>query len=153
MVAHQGGRPQVTLKEFIVGYPRDFALRNFDLVADGRAGVLREFPCDARVANLDGALWPAILIMGSLRFGVLKSEGRNPKSERNPKSQARTPPTLVGGRRNGVGAPGGVVGAEHWLGPDGLGTARMGRASAFGLRFSFGFRSSDFGFAYRRPAG
>jgi hypothetical protein len=71
---------------------------------------------------------PAIFIMEILRFGVMKSEIRNPKSEGNPKSEARSQ------RRSGNAQE-----ARESI-------CRRRRArNCFGIRHSEFFRHSDFG--------
>ena len=81
---------------------------------------------------------PAIFIMESLRFGVMKSEIRNPKSERIPKSKIRSssshwPRAAVGRCLRGL--PGRYRG---WL-------TRQPIDMGFGLRTSGFLRHSGFG--------
>src|ERR1035437_14634 len=64
---------------------------------------------------------------GNARLAALKSEGRNPRPEIRPKSEIR-----------------------EWLEPLDRYSARVAMDSGFGLRISFGLRSSGFGFGPSR---
>jgi len=69
-----------------------------------------------------------------------KSEIRNPKAEGRPKSEIRNPHVAAGPEMVITGVT--RVGNETHESE----TARSWLVSVFGLRISFGFRPSDFGF-------
>jgi hypothetical protein len=115
--------------------------------------------------RLNEHCWFFAVSSGIGREGNPKAEIRNPKEDRSPKSEPVHPPQYrQSGQRSRFACYGGRVGLrEARKKPDlsrssfiqtnsllGEESASLdGPTSGFGLRISFGFRASDFGFCHK----